>query len=200
MRTVFLHGLGQNPKDWENIIRLTFGNSECPELFSYQGNDITYSSILQSLESRYANASEPFRICGISLGGMLAMDYAIRHIDQISSLVLIGVQYKVPWLLLDFQNVLFHLLPGNAFANTGLSKYQMLKLTHSMRCLDISDDLNKIICPVTIVCGKNDKANLKATKSLNKLLPQSTLNLISHAGHEINKDAPEALSDILNSC
>lgn len=200
MRTVFLHGLGQNPKDWEYIIRLVSGNSECPELFSYQGNDITYSSILQSVESRYANASEPFRICGISLGGMLAMDYAIRHIDQISSLVLIGVQYKVPRLLLDFQNVLFHLLPNNAFANTGLSKHQMLKLTHSMRCLDFSDNLNKITCPVTIVCGKNDKANLKAAKSLNRLLPQSTLKIISQAGHEVNKDAPGALSDILNLC
>lgn len=45
MKTVFLHGLGQNQKDWENVIRLTTGDSECPELFSYQGNDMRHFQI-----------------------------------------------------------------------------------------------------------------------------------------------------------
>ena len=50
---------------------------------------------------------------------------------------------------------------------------------------------------VSIVCGKKDNANLKASRQLKVLLPQSELHIISGAGHEVNKSAPEAVSDIV---
>ena len=53
-------------------------------------------------------------------------------------------------------------------------------------------------CPVTIVCGEKDSANLKASKKLNELLPHATLQIVPGAGHEINKDAPEAIAAVLN--
>ena len=49
------------------------------------------------------------------------------------------------------------------------------------------------------MCGEKDSANLKASKKLNELLPQATLQIVPGAGHEINKDAPEVIADILNN-
>lgn len=89
-------------------------------------------------------------------------------------------------------------MPRKAFATLGISKSDMIKLSHSMRSLDFKSELNKVECPVTIVCGEKDHANKKAAKRLNALLPQSQLQIIPGAGHEVNKCAPEAIAAILN--
>ena len=89
-------------------------------------------------------------------------------------------------------------MPGKSFDGMGLSKSDTIKLSHSMRSLDFTSQLNRVTCPVTIVCGEKDSANLKASKKLNELLPHATLKIVPGAGHEINKDAPEAIASILN--
>lgn len=166
MKTIFLHGLGQTSNDWNEVIKQTlYLDSECPELFYLSENDITYSKILFGLEKLYANITEPFNICGVSLGAILALNYTIRNSDKVNSLILIGVQYKVPSFIIDFQNLLFRFIPQKAFENIGISKKDVIKLAHSMRSLDLRRDLNKIKCPVTIICGEKDIINLKAAKN-----------------------------------
>lgn len=172
MKTVFLHGLGQTTH---------------------------YSGILTELEKRYANMTEPFRICGLSLGALLSLDYTIRHGDKVDSLILMGVQYRVPTLLIDFQNLIFRCMPKKTFENMGMSKQDTIRLCHSMRSLDFSPRLDKIVCPVTIICGEKDGANIKAAKQLKNLLPQAELHIIPGAGHEINKCKPEAVAAIIKS-
>lgn len=134
------------------------------------------------LEQRYSEVKEPLRICGLSLGALL----------------LIGAQYKVPSLLIDFQNLIFRCMPNKVFESMGLSKSSTIKLAHSMRSLDFTLQLNNIRCPVTILCGKKDTANLKASKRLKELLPQATLHIVPNAGHELNKYAPNTIAEILN--
>lgn len=199
MKTILLHGLGQTAQDWKEVVcQLSSSNVECPELFSSMENEISYPQILGGLERRYSNAKEPLRICGLSLGALLAIDFAIRHGDKVASLVLIGTQYKVPSLLIDFQNLIFRCMPNKAFESMGLSKSNTIKLAHSMRALDFTAQLSGILCPVNILCGEKDSANLKASKKLNEILPKATLQIVPGAGHEINKDAPEAIAAILN--
>ena len=199
MKTVFWHGLGQTAQDWNEVInRVSLPDVDCPELYSVSKGNITYSDILAGLEERYMNVTEPFCICGLSLGAILALDYAIRHGDRISSLILIGVQYKVPTRMIDFQNLIFRCMPKKAFEDMGISKDDTIRLAHSMRSLDFSSRLNEVMCPVTLLCGEKDSANLKAAKQLNELLPQAELHIIPGAGHEVNKCAPEAIADVLN--
>ena len=199
MKTILLHGLGQTAQDWKKVVcQLSSSNVECPELFSSMENEISYPQILGDLERRYSNVKEPLRICGLSLGALLAIDFAIRHGDKVASLVLIGTQYKVPSLLIDFQNLIFRCMPNKAFESMGLSKSNTIKLARSMRALDFTAQLSGIHCPVNILCGEKDSANLKSSKKLNEILPKATLQIVPGAGHEINKDAPEAIAAILN--
>lgn len=198
MKTIFLHGLGQNPSDWEKVTSLISDmDFVCPDLFHTTGKKLSYSGIMRSLINRLADEHEPFRICGLSLGAVLALDYAIQYSERVTSLVLIGCQYKVPTLLIDLQNILFRCMPSKVFQGTGLSKSNTIELTHSMRKLDFSERLNEISCPVTIVCGEKDSANIKASKKLNALLPQSELIIIPGVGHEVNKEVPEVMAAIL---
>lgn len=199
IKTVFLHGLGQTAQDWKEVVQqLSISDVDCPELFSSAEDEISYSQILGDLEQRYSEVKEPLRICGLSLGALLAIDFAIRHEEKVASLVLIGAQYKVPSLLIDFQNLIFRCMPNKAFESMGLSKSNTIKLAHSMRALDFTAQLSGILCPVNILCGEKDSANLKASKKLNEILPKATLQIVPGAGHEINKDAPEAIAAILN--
>ena len=198
IKTIFLHGLGQTAHDWQAVIQQTsLSDIDCPELFSLPERNISYSEILTKLEERYEKEDEPFRLCGLSLGALLALDYAIRHKDKVDSLVLIGAQYKVPTRMIDFQNFIFRCMPEKTFKNMGISKKDTIQLSHSMRTLDFSAGLKDIMCPVIIICGEKDTVNLKASKRLAKLLPQAELHIVPGAGHEINKEAPEAIAAIL---
>lgn len=200
MKTVLLHGLGQSIHDWDEVIaRVTVSDLDCPALFAQtESGAVTYPRILADLETRYANTMEPFRICGLSLGAVLALDYTTRHIEQVDSLVLIAGQFKSPTLLVDLQNLIFRLMPQKMFQNTGISKDSMIQLTHSMRRLDLSAKLAQVTCPTTVVCGERDHTNLSASTRLAALLPQGTLYIVPGADHEINRSAPAVIAEILN--
>ena len=71
---------------------------------------------------RKGDATEPLCICGLSLGALLALDFTIRHGNKVDSLVLIGAQYKVPTLLIDFQNLLFRCMPASVLITWGYQK------------------------------------------------------------------------------
>lgn len=200
MRTVLLHGLGQTAADWDGVVRQLPSSDaeiECPELFGAGEGDVSYPQLLAKLERRYADASEPLRVCGLSLGALLALDFTLRHGDAVRSLVLIGAQYKVPRLLIDLQNILFRCMPERSFADMGTSKEGVIALARSMRSLDFTAQLSRITCPVTVVCGEKDHANLGASKRLAELLPQAKLRIIPGAGHEVNKSAPQELAAVL---
>lgn len=86
MKTVLLHGLGQTAQDWKEVVQqLSISDGDCPELFSSAEDEISYSQILGDLEQRYSEVKEPLRICGLSLGALLAIDFAIRHTEPSSS-------------------------------------------------------------------------------------------------------------------
>ena len=73
---------------------------------------------------------------------------------------------------------------------------------HNSICLnlaemDFSDSLQKVTCPVLLVCGENDKANKKAAEELNRYLSHSSFHEILGTGHEVNREAPEKLAALL---
>ena len=65
--------------------------------------------------------------------------------------------------------------------------------------LDFTDDLGKIHCKTLILCGEKDKANYAASVQLKEKIATSELGVVCNAGHEINKDDPEKLSEIINT-
>lgn len=201
MKNIFVHGLGQNSSAWDKTISyLAEQDFVCrPDLFSLLGGrDTTYENLYHTFSEYCGNISEPLNICGLSLGAVLALNYAIACPEKINSLVLIAGQYKMPKMLLKFQNIIFRFMPQKAFTDMGFEKKDFIKLTNSMLDINFTESLKYISCPVLVLCGEKDSANRRAAEKLSEKIPESEIQLVKNAGHEVNIEAPEKLAEILN--
>lgn len=202
MRYIFLHGLGQTPTDWNNTFDVMENKKDivCPDLSKWLLNKTScYLTLYHALEKYCESFHEPLNLCGLSLGGILAMQYGIEHPDKVNSLVLIGTQYIMPKRLLKLQNILFRFMPNSTFSDMGFQKADFISLCNSMTELDFQQNLKDIHCRVLIVCGEKDKANKSASLQMKELIPNAELVIINNAGHEVNKDQPIELGKQLNT-
>lgn len=199
---MFLHGLGQTPCSWDKTLShmTEYSNSKVIilDLSSLcKGKENTYGNLYNAFKDDCRNRKELLNLCGISLGAVLALNYAIEYPKKVKSLVLIAPQYKIPYLLMKFQSLIFYFIPQRAFKEIGFSKQDFSTLTRSMSQLDFSHTVKYIPSKPLIICGKKDKANKKAAKELANIIPGAKLQFIEKAGHEVNIDTPEELATIL---
>ena len=200
MKYLYLHGLGQKPDSWNRAIKETkvSGSSISLSLAEMlEGKDITYKELYSAFSEVCDKEDEEIVLCGLSLGAVLALNYAIDHPDKVKALVLIAAQYKMPEKLLKFQNVLFRLMPNSMFKQTGFTKADVISLCDTMAELDFTESLHNVSCPVLIVCGENDNANKKASKELACYLSKSSFYELLKTGHEVNIEAPEEMAMVL---
>ena len=200
MKYLYLHGLGQKPDSWNRTIKETkvSGSSISLSLAEMsEGKDITYKELYSAFSEVCDKEDEEIVLCGLSLGAVLALNYAIDHPDKIKALVLIAAQYKMPEKLLKFQNVLFRLMPNSMFKQTGFTKADVISLCGTMAELDFTESLHNVSCPVLIVCGEKDNANKKASKELTRYLSKSFFYELLKTGHEVNIEAPEEMAIVL---
>lgn len=197
MKYILLHGMGQNASSWDKTISFLSDNTKvvCPELsdFFTEGN-CHYSKMDDAFCDYCNNYSEPMNLCGLSLGAVLALNYAIDFPQRINSLILIAPQYDMPKFLLKIQNVLFKFMPESQFKDIGLKKIDFITLTNSMADMDFTNDLNKVTCPVLVLCGEKDNVNKKAAVKLFKKLPNAKFSTVDDSGHEVNIDNPQGLA------
>lgn len=200
MPRVYIHGLGQTPDSWEKVAAQldTPAESICPSLPEIlREREATYDNLYAAFADICDKVRGPLDLCGLSLGGVLALNYAVDHPQNVRSLALIAAQYQMPKRLLRFQNVLFRFMPGPVFDQMGFGKKDFIRLCKSMMELDFSGSLRQVSCPVLVVCGEKDAANKAASKNLADILPDAELRVISGAGHEVNVEAPEKLAAAL---
>ena len=193
MKYIFLHGLGQTSFSWNKTLEVMSDKWDilCPNLADWLYNERPcYETLYKALERCCKQFNEPLTLCGLSLGGILAMQYSIEHSEKVHSLVLIGTQYAMPKKLLKMQNIMFQFMPS--------SKADFISLCKSMIDLDFTHNLKDISCRVLVICGEKDKPNKSASLQLGNLIPYAKITIISGAGHEVNIDAPIKLGNELN--
>ena len=199
---IFIHGSGQKADSWrETVSFLPYKETIlCPELSAIlKGQKASYSNLCAAFASYCAQAGTPVHLCGLSLGGILALDYALEYPNNVKTLVLIGTPHKVPKAAFVLQNIVFRLLPQSAFAGMAFDKQNTFALGSTMKNLDFSSRIGKIQCPVLILCGEKDKANLKSARFLAKHIPEAELQIIQGTGHVANEENPRILAERLNT-
>lgn len=201
MKKILIHGSGHKATSWNKTISYMENKEDilCPNLFLILNNkEASYVNLYSSFAEYCNNVSGQLDLCGISLGGILALNYALDFPDKVHSLVLIGTPHKVPKIIFSIQNLIFRFLPKSFFESMEFSKKDIFILGNSMKTLNFSNRVQNIRCRTLIVCGEKDSANLKSAYYLSEHIQNSELKIIKNTGHVVNEENPEGLSGILN--
>ena len=198
---IFVHGSGHKATSWDKTISYMTNNEDivCPNLSSIlKGKEASYENLYSSFVKYCSEIDGQIHLCGLSLGGILALNFTLDFPKKVKSLVLIGTPYKVPKLAFSFQNIIFRFLPKSIFETMAFDKKNTFALGDTMKNLDFSDRVKNIKCPTLILCGKKDSANMKSADYLSQSIRSAELKIIENTGHVVNEENPKALADILN--
>ena len=116
MRWILLRGLGRESEHWDGFpgkLQLHGHETECLDLPG-AGTEfrrpapLSIKETVADLRARRQPSDEPVGIIAISLGGMVALDWAARYPDEISQLVIINSSVSglsPPWKRLRLQSL-----------------------------------------------------------------------------------------------
>lgn len=201
MTIIFIHGSGHKSTSWNETVSYMENNDEilCPNLSSIlNGKEAGYHNLYSSFKEYCNNSDGQINLCGISLGGILALNYTLDFPHKVRSLVLIGTPHKIPKVMFSIQNIVFRFLPKSMFETMAFSKKDTFILGSSMKALDFSAGIHNIKCPALLICGKKDSANIKSAYYFHKNIQNAELKIIEDTGHVVNEENPQILARILN--
>ena len=80
MKYLYLHGLGQKPDSWNRVIKETKVSKSSVSLSlsdMLEGKSATYKELYSAFSSECDKVNDEIVLCGLSLGAVLALIYAI---------------------------------------------------------------------------------------------------------------------------
>lgn len=201
MKKILVHGSGHKAASWNETISYMADKREvlCPNLYEVlDGKKASYMNLYASF-TEYCNQMDgKIHLCGISLGGILTLNYALDFPEKVKTLVLIGTPHKIPKILFGIQNMIFRFLPKSFFENMEFTKKDMFLLGSSMKKLDFSDSVQDIKCPTLIICGEKDGANIKSARYFHENIKDAKLEILEDTGHIVNEETPKRLAELLD--
>jgi 3-oxoadipate enol-lactonase len=126
---------------------------------------------------------EPLHVAGISAGAMVALHWAAQHPEDMTTLLLSGVQVRAPQVYMRLQN---RLAPKRYRAPL-----------EAVRRADLRPDLARVVVPTLVVCGSRDRLNLKAAREAHEGIAGSDLRIIPRAGHLWPRRRPDRFAAVV---
>lgn len=203
MINILVHGLGQNESSWNKVKELLKENKievETPNLFNLAKNyQLNYENLYRIFVNYCNSFKEKLNIIGLSLGGILAIDYANEYPEKVNSIILSGTPYEIPKSIITIQNIIYKFMPKKVFEQIGCTKKDLITLMDSIKNLTIPQKAPNIKCHTLIMCGEKEKnnINMKSAIKLNEVIKNSKFEIIKNAGHEVNIDNPKEFANTI---
>ena len=199
MKLIFLHGLGQSADSWKEVQDLLADYpSEAIELFPTGVG--TYQEAKECIYQHLSEETEPFVLVGLSLGAALALELSSYDLPNLQALVLSGCPLKlagnIPFYI---QSLIFKLLPKRIFEKQGADKSLLVGVSEELKTLDLREIAKNCSYPTLLICGSQDKPNLKSMKGLQQLIPNSQIQIIPDGPHVLNRVKPKEFAEITRS-
>ena len=199
MKLIFLHGLGQSADSWKEVQDfLADYPSEALDLFPAGVG--TYQEAKEHIYQRLTVETEPFVLVGLSLGTALALELSSYDLPNLQALVLSGCPLKlagnIPFYI---QSLIFKLLPKRIFEKQGADKSLLVGVSEELKTLDLREIARNCSYSTLLICGSQDKPNLKSMKDLQQLIPNSQFQIIPDGPHVLNRAKPKEFAEITRS-
>ncbi len=199
MKLIFLHGLGQSADSWKEVQDLLADYpSEALDLFPAGVG--TYQEAKERIYQHLSEETEPFVLVGLSLGAALALELSSYDLPNLQALVLSGSPLKlagnIPFYI---QSLIFKLLPKRIFEKQGADKSLLVGVSEELKTLDLREIAKNCSYPTLLICGSQDKPNLKSMKGLQQLIPNFQFQIIPDGPHVLNRAKPEEFAEITRS-
>ena len=160
----------------------------------------------------------PFVFAGHSMGGSMALDYALHYPETLKGIVAVGAAPK--W---DISSELIRMWKENPDEardrNTSylfskktpghiIERYdKQLRASSAQACLadsqacatyDLEEELHRIELPCLVICGDEEEW-IDGSRSIHSRLPHSTLEIVPAAGHAVLVEQPNWFNDALGA-
>ena len=197
MKLIFLHGLGQSADSWKEVQDfLADYPSEALELFP--SGVASYQEAKERIYQHLSEETEPFVLIGLSLGAALALELSSYDLANLQALVLSGCPLKLAGNI-PFYILIFKLLPKRIFEKQGADKALMVGVSEELKTLDLREIARNCPYPTMLICGSQDKPNLKSMKGLQQLMPEAQFQIIPNGPHILNRAKSEEFAEITRS-
>ena len=192
---VFIHGSGDSSQIWQSQVE-HFGTScafpidlpghgERTDTLPPEVSVLDYARVAHEIIFQELRLKAPI-IAGHSLGGAIALTMALEYASELSGLILIGTGARLrvlPSILEEAQRASIVTYRDWAACNT----------------FDIMNKLNEIRLPTLIICGADDRFTpVKYSQYMHDRIQDSTLCIISNAGHDVLREQPERVNQTIN--
>jgi pimeloyl-ACP methyl ester carboxylesterase len=164
---------------------------------------------------RRAVSVRPLVIAGHSLGGAIALSWALQHPDEVRGLILIGAGARTrvnpAWLdgiarkeaavIEEFGSLWFGTGAGARLRDKSLALLRatppdvLLADLRSADGFDVTQDLHRLAVPALILCGVDDRLTpVKYSRDLQARIRGSVLEIIEGAGHMVMLEQPQVVN------
>jgi len=214
----FLHGLGGNIYNWAYQIK-HFSDSyqvvalELPGHGRSSGKGATaiqdYTELLRGFFE--AMRLPQVILIGHSMGGAIALDYAIKHQESLKALVLVatGAKFEISTqTLIKMKDNIESIFGALDKAKEKMKDIDERLVTNDLNVMmgdvvaakkfNVTSLLSKIQLPTLVVCGTEDPLiSIATSKYLQEHIPDSQLSIIKGAGHMVMVEYPKEFNTVL---
>jgi len=221
---VFCHGSGGRHHHWLYQLKGLKGKAnpiavDLPGHGRSAGQPLHSVALYRDWLHQFSQAAglDQFIPAGHSLGGAIAIDYALHYPEQVTGLILVGTGSRLrvlPAFLealragtvpADFSDFLYGPAAPEQLLTKGREEvascapeifYADLSACDNF---DVSPQLPRITIPALIICGTEDRLTpVKYSRFLEEQLPWSRIEIIEGAGHMVMLEKPEAVNEAIN--
>jgi pimeloyl-ACP methyl ester carboxylesterase len=217
---VFCHGSGGGHHHWLYQLKGIAGQAnplavDLPGHGRSEGQPFTSVARYRDWLHQFSLAAglDAFIPAGHSLGGAIAIDYALHYPEQVTGLILIGTGSRLrvlPAFLealragdvpADFSDFLYGPAASELLLAKGREEVASCAAEifyadlSACDLFDVSIELPRINKPALIICGSEDRLTpVKYSRYLEDQLPWSRIEIIEGAGHMVMMEKPDAVN------
>ena len=203
---ILIHGFGESLETWQRrgVVRTLsphfqviaidirgHGRSDKPYDAKSYGAELSKDVVrlLHSLGTTKAH------IVGYSMGGLIALDFAVLHQEHALSIVIGGAGWNPPETLDDFRGQAEAFAQGKVPARDGDDPKALAALLRGLRVWS-EEDVRRIHVPVAVLIGANDRF-MPHVQRLLRVLPSTQLTVIPEVDHATAPGHPKFAEALL---